>query len=99
MASIDWDLIAIAELESLRLNAARDSVTNSENLVSNIVTTVGRLADFPLSGRIVPEFNDPEIREIIVGRTRVVYAFQSDVVTIHRVNDGSRPLRRSDFPL
>jgi len=99
MASIDWDLIAIAGLESLRLNAARDSVTNSENLVSNIVTHLVRLADFPLSGRIVPEFNTPEVREIIVGRTRVLYTFQSDVVTIRRVIDGSRPLNRADFPL
>lgn len=31
------------------------------------------LAHFPERGRIVPEFNDASIRELIVGRYRVVY--------------------------
>jgi toxin ParE1/3/4 len=32
-----------------------------------------RLADFPESGRIVPEFGDPTIREVIRRPCRIVY--------------------------
>jgi plasmid stabilization system protein ParE len=32
-----------------------------------------RLADFPELGRVVPEFDDPSIREIIVRSYRVIY--------------------------
>ena|SRR5438067_7462858 len=39
-----------------------------------LVSSTKRLADFPEMGRVVPEFDDPPIREIVVRRTyRVIY--------------------------
>ena len=38
-----------------------------------LVGSVKRLADFPEMGRIVPEFDDPRIREIVVRSYRVIY--------------------------
>jgi toxin ParE1/3/4 len=43
------------------------------------------LSNQPESGRIVPEFNRPEIREVIHGRYRLVYEIKSnqiDMLTI-----------------
>jgi plasmid stabilization system protein ParE len=38
-----------------------------------LVSHTKRLADFPEMGRVVPEFGDPAIREIVVRSYRVVY--------------------------
>jgi plasmid stabilization system protein ParE len=36
------------------------------------------LAQFPQRGRVVPEFSDESIREIIVGAYRIVYRIDYD---------------------
>jgi len=38
-----------------------------------LVTQLRRLADYPELGRVVPEFDDPSIREIVVRNYRVIY--------------------------
>ena len=38
-----------------------------------LVSSTKRLADFPEMGRVVPEFADPSIREIVVRSYRVIY--------------------------
>ena len=38
-----------------------------------LVSSTKRLADFPELGRVVPEFADPSIREIVVCSYRVIY--------------------------
>lgn len=44
-----------------------------------------RLADFPESGRSVPEFADPALRELLVSSYRVLYRVGEAVVTIAAV--------------
>lgn len=57
-----------------------------------LLGTVGRLPDFPQSGRIVPEFNDPMIREVIRKPCRVVYRLKSEeqLVQIARIWHAAR---------
>ncbi len=43
-----------------------------------LVSNSKRLADFPEMGRVVPEFADPSIREIIVRSYRVIYRVDHD---------------------
>jgi addiction module RelE/StbE family toxin len=38
-----------------------------------LVSSTKRLSDFPEMGRVVPEFADPSIREIVVRSYRVIY--------------------------
>lgn len=54
--------------------------------------TVERLAVFPNSGRIVPELNDPGIREILFGNYRIVHRVTGDLVEILTVYHGARLL-------
>jgi plasmid stabilization system protein ParE len=57
---------------------------------------VERLADFPESGRIVPEVGSRRIRELIFGAYRVIYSVkrQVDILTIRR---SSQLLRLSEL--
>ena len=43
---------------------------------------VGRLRAFPESARMVPELEDPRIREVLHGPFRVVYEIRADLVEI-----------------
>ena len=43
-----------------------------------VLASVERLADFPTSGRVVPEFGDETIREIIRKPCRIVYRLKPE---------------------
>lgn len=50
-----------------------DSPARATDLGQRLVESIRRLADFPELGRIVPEFGDPALREIVVRNYRVIY--------------------------
>ena len=64
-----------------------------------ITEAVLQLSDFPRSGRIVPEINRSEIREIIVGQTtRVIYKVSRvscDILSVRRTREHIKPSLRS----
>jgi len=88
-----WSPEAIRDVESIRAFIAQDSPVYAELVARRIVAVVERLQLFPESGRMVPERQDPAIREIIVNPYRVVYRLRSGMVEIATVFRGSR-----DFP-
>ena len=73
MTSVIWSPQSIRDVESIRDFIARDSVVYAELVTRRIAAAVERLHTFPESGRIVPERNVPDIREVIVSPYRVVY--------------------------
>lgn len=50
-----------------------DSPDRAVSFGQFLVNSTKRLSDFPEMGRVVPEFRDPSIREIIVRSYRVIY--------------------------
>lgn len=48
-----------------------------------------RISTFPESGRIVPELNDPVVREIILGNYRLVYRAKSEFVELLTIYHGA----------
>ena len=50
------------------------------------------LAQFPRSGRKVPEFDNEDIRELIVYSYRIIYQLQEHEVVIAAVIHGKRVL-------
>lgn len=71
---------------------AHDSPSRAEVMVGRIGSAVERLREFPESGRIVPEYADTNLREVIVAPYRVVYRYNADagLVQILGVTHGSR---------
>ena len=51
-----------------------------------------RLTASPGSGRIVPELDRPNIREILFGEYRIVYRLQAEEATILLMSHGRRVL-------
>lgn len=69
--------MATFDLKDIAAFIGEDSPSAAEKFISRIFQATDRLTDFPESGRIVPEFNDPAIREIILKPFRIVYRINS----------------------
>ena len=94
MASVCWTVGARADLSEIVEYISQDSVTYAAALAGRIVTNVGRLRRHPGLGRVVPEYQDRTIRELIVGNYRVVYRVHGQRVAVLAVVHGSRDLIR-----
>jgi plasmid stabilization system protein ParE len=80
----------VRDLEAIRDYIAADSPRYAALVVERILGAVERLSMFPESGRVVPERNDPAIREVIVRPYRVVYRLRPGLVEIATVFRASR---------
>lgn len=61
---------------------AQDSHDRACAFGDALIARTKQLADFPESGRIVPEFHDPVAREIIHGTYRIIYRLSPDGATV-----------------
>jgi toxin ParE1/3/4 len=90
MVSINWTLSALDDVENIAAYIAKDSPFYASLTVSSFFDTVDILATNPNAGRVVPEFNQLNIRELINGSYRIIYKIvndnQVDIITIHHAN-------------
>ena len=73
MAQVVWTATAKRNLATLNQFIAQDSEKYAFIVALEIVSHARDLETHPLKGKIVPEFNNPEIREIRVYSYRVIY--------------------------
>ena len=90
MTELVWSPQALADVEEIRKYIALDSRSHADLTAQRIMAAVERLQTFPDSGRLVPERQSPEIREVIAGWFRIVYRRKAHVVEIVTVFRGSR---------
>jgi plasmid stabilization system protein ParE len=89
VTALFWSPQAERDVLAIRAYIAEGSSQYADLVVRRIVAGVERLADFPESGRIVPEGNDPILREVIVAPYRVVYrrgVAAIEIVTVFRAS-------------
>jgi len=98
VAEVVWTARAERGLRSIEEYIARDSRQYAARMVRRIRAAAARLADFPASGRQVPELPGTPYREVIVEPYRVVYRYrpEDEVVLVMAVVHGRQLLR--DLP-
>ena len=96
MAVVIWRDSALDDIERIRLTIAQDSTGRAAEFVNRIFEASERLALFPRSGRIIPNLERPDVREIIVRPYRVIYRVDPDAVRIYGVRHGAQLL--DDIP-
>jgi plasmid stabilization system protein ParE len=85
---------ALRDLEELRSWYAGQGVSEvGERLVAEILRRVEDLALHPDIGRVVPEFGQPLLRELVHPPFRVVYRREPERVRVVRVWRSERLLR------
>jgi len=87
---IIWSPQALRDVESIRDYIAQDSPLYAALVVQRLLGSVERLASFPGSGRVVPEIEREEIREVIQQPFRIVYRLRGDQVEIATVFHAAR---------
>jgi plasmid stabilization system protein ParE len=92
VATVTWTAQALDDLEAVCLYIARDAPHIASVFAARSFDATDRLADFPLSGRMVPEVGRPEIREVFVYSYRIIYRCTGDKVVILTIHHGARLL-------
>ena len=73
---ITWSPLAVERLQGISDFISKDNITAANKLVDNIFRKVGSLTRYYLRGRIVPEANRQDIREVFVKEYRIIYRIE-----------------------
>jgi toxin ParE1/3/4 len=76
---------AIRDLEAVVRYIAVDNPAAALGLGQTLISKAKAVGQFPESGRIVPEFQDASIREVLHGNYRIVYRVNSPSQTVEVV--------------
>ncbi|KUG23982.1 death on curing protein, doc toxin [hydrocarbon metagenome] len=95
--TITFAVSAFDDLENIRVwYTDQQQVPDvGERLIKEIISQIERLSEFPESGRIVPEFNIGNLREIIFSPFRSVYRLDDNKIKIIRIWRSERLLKIS----
>ena len=87
MITVSWTTRAQDDLAAIHAYVSRDSPHYASVVIRGLLAAVGRLTEFPQSGRAVPEFANPTVREVVRPPYRIVYrvvsASEIHVLTVH----------------
>ncbi len=89
---IKWSPKAAFHFEGICDYIAKDSKYYAVLFAKKVVAIVKSLPQFPKTGRIVPEYNDENLREKIYGNYRIVYRIKEEVIEIVAICHGARQL-------
>jgi plasmid stabilization system protein ParE len=89
---VTWSPSARFDLREILAYIAEDDPVAGQRFVRCVFNSVDRLRLFPESGRVVPEFENPAIREVIRRPCRIVYRINTarSLVEIVRVWHAAR---------
>jgi plasmid stabilization system protein ParE len=90
---IVWSDVSISDLENIHVYISHDSPFLADSFVSRLVLSTDGISDFSKIGRVSPEFNSENIREIIVQNYRIIYHIFPDFIYILTVYHAARNLK------
>lgn len=79
---VDWTESAWRDLEEIVDYIAKDSPNYAAAFVREVRTAAHSLTYFSERGRKVPEFKDPNIRELFVRSCRLIYQIREQTIYI-----------------
>ena len=87
-----WTEAALSQLQAIHDYIAQTSPDYALRMVDRLTRRSIQIADFPFSGRMVPEYEVNEVREIIESPYRIIYLVDSaqSRVDVLAVVHGSR---------
>ena len=86
---VHWTDSAEGHLDAIHNYIAQDSPEYAKRLVDRLTRRSQQIAEFPFSGRRVPEYDVDPIREVIEGPFRIVYHIKSDQIDVLAVIHGA----------
>jgi plasmid stabilization system protein ParE len=92
-----WTDTAVKHLSGIYTYIAQNSPQYARRMVDRLTRRSEQISQFPSSGRIVPEFETEQIREVIEGSYRIIYYIKPDQIEVLAVIHGSQQITE-DYP-
>lgn len=93
-----WTLEALEKLIEIEDFIATDNPERAKTFIDELIEyTEQNLPDKPQLGRMIPETANPEIRELLYKKYRLVYRVKLKIIEILTVFEGHRLLRLDEI--
>jgi len=89
---VHWTRNAVDQLVNIYEYISLNSPTYGKQMVDKITHRSEQIADHPLSGRKVPEYEAQDIRELIEKPYRIIYRIKQDQIDVLAVIHGAQLL-------
>ena len=93
---VEWTDNALEQLWAIHEYIAQSSSEYAQRVIDRLTRRTLQIRRFPLSGRMVPEYNAPQIREVIEGSYRIIYYIKPDQIDVLAVIHGAQQTPWSD---
>jgi addiction module RelE/StbE family toxin len=90
---IRWSYEALERLIEIEDYISKDSSVRAIQFVDQLIENAELLSGKPLMGRIVPELANPDIRELVFKKYRIIYRLKEKRIEILTVFEGHRLMR------
>ncbi len=80
--TVDWTDVAKQHLQRIYDHIEPQSELYAQRMIDKLVLRADGLGDFPEMGREVPEYEDPNVRELLVSPYRIIYVVRKNRIDI-----------------
>jgi len=91
--AVIWTPGARDDLDEIITYIAKDSLPSALAFLEEALQTAESLATLSERGRVVPELNDPIVRELFIKRYRLLYEIHEQEVHVLAVLHGAREFK------
>jgi toxin ParE1/3/4 len=93
--NVHWTDTALRHLDAIHHYIAQDSPAYAKRMVDRLTRRSQQIVEFPLSGRMVPEYETTQIREIVEGPYRIIYHVKPGQIDVLAVIHGAQDIPKS----
>ena len=92
-----WTEKSIQDLLNIKEYISEDSPDRAESWILELFNSGESLVSLSTRGRIVPEFKQEDLRELLIDNYRLVYRIKKASIEIITVFEAHRRLNKTDF--
>ena len=85
-----WTEAALSQLEAIRDYLAQTSPEYARRIIERLLNRSEQIAAFPRSGRMVPEYEIDEVRQVVESAYRIIYLIKEEQIEVLAVVHTSR---------
>lgn len=89
-----WTDTAVEHLQAIHTYISKNSPQYALRIVDRLTRRSQQIGEFPLSGRVVPEFEHGQIREVLEGPYRIIYYIKPDQIDVLAVIHAAQEIPR-----
>jgi toxin ParE1/3/4 len=93
---VHWTDTAVEHLQAIHAYISKNSPQYALRIADRLTRRSQQIAEFPLSGRIVPEFEHGQIREVLEGPYRIIYYVRPEQIDVLAVIHAAQEILLKD---